>query len=37
MPGDKVVMIYLAGNFDADAFDRPPRAFDLSRSPPILM
>lgn len=32
MPGDKVVMIYLAGNFDSDVFDRP-RSFDLSRSP----
>jgi cytochrome P450 len=32
MPGDKVVMIYLAGNFDPDVFEAP-RTFDLSRSP----
>lgn len=32
MPGDKVVMIYLAGNFDGDVFEHP-RTFDLSRSP----
>ncbi len=32
MPGDKVVMIYLAGNFDEEVFDQP-RRFDLSRSP----
>lgn len=32
MPGDKVVMIYLAGNFDDDVFEHP-RELDLSRSP----
>lgn len=32
MPGDKVVMIYLAGNFDEEVFHQP-RKFDLSRSP----
>ncbi|AQT81551.1 cytochrome [Mycolicibacterium litorale] len=32
MPGDKVVMIYLSGNFDETVFDQP-RKFDLSRSP----
>ena len=32
MPGDKVVMIYLAGNFDSEVFEQP-RTFDLSRSP----
>ena len=32
MPGDKVVMIYLAGNFDEDVFHQPSE-LDLSRSP----
>ncbi|MDZ4235266.1 MAG: cytochrome P450 [Dietzia sp.] len=32
MPGDKVVMIYLAGNFDEDVFHQPTE-LDLSRSP----
>ncbi|MDN4520823.1 cytochrome P450 [Mycolicibacterium austroafricanum] len=32
MPGDRVVMIYQAGNFDEDVFDLP-RELDLSRSP----
>jgi cytochrome P450 len=30
--GDKVVLFYLSGNFDADVFDEPER-LDLSRSP----
>ena len=30
--GDKVVMFYSSGNFDADVFDRPDR-LDLSRKP----